>query len=280
MGEAQNFDFQYNRVKILDTAGKSKLMFTRAMLKRFTGLLLIMITAVPVFAQQSAPTAVVNTGSLNVRSGPGLEYGSITTLPYGFGVTMVGRNAEGNWVFISLQTGVRGWVNVNYLLTNYRISQLPINASEPASPITPRASNTGVFALNVFASPDPNGQFIRAAGLNEGFDLLGRNYNGTWAQVRFADGTTGWVQAQFITTTVPVRSLAPTDGSVFVPIIQPRPNTSGGTPPRNTKTYTVKRGDTLSAIAKQYNVDLYTLAAMNSIFNVDVIYAGQVLYIP
>lgn len=237
----------------------------------------------PAFAQQQdVPTGVVNTGSLNVRSGPGLQYGSITTLPNGFGVLMIGRNAEANWVFISLQTGVRGWVNVNYLLTSYRISSLPINASEPASPITPRATNTGIFSLNVFASPDVNGQFLRAATLNEAFDLLGRNYNTTWVQIRLADGTTGWVQAEFITTTVPIRSLAPSDGSVFVPNLPTRPTNStppSGNPPAG-QTYTVKRGDTLSAIARRYNVNLSTLAAANSIFNLDLIYAGQVLYIP
>jgi LysM repeat protein len=139
------------------------------------------------------------------------------------------------------------------------------------------------LALNLFGAPDANGQFVRSVGINESFELLGRNYNGTWAQIRLPDGTTGWVQAQFLTTTVPVRSLAPTDGSVFVPITPSRTAVPGGQPgaqPGTRRTYTVKYGDTLSAIAKRYNVNLNTLAAANSIFNVDVIYAGQVLYIP
>jgi LysM repeat protein len=244
---------------------------------------LLLMAVAPAMAQQAnVPTGLVNTGSLNVRSGPGLEYGSITTLPYGFGVTMIGRNPEGNWVFISLTNGLQGWVNVNYLLTSYRISQLPINNSLPASDITPRASNTGIFTLNVFESPDAvGGRFLRSATLSEQFDLLGRNYNGTWAQIRLADGTVGWVQAEFITATVPVRSLQPTDGSVFVPVFTGTAVPGGSTQtPRAGRTYTIQRGDTLSAIARRYNVDVNTLAAANSIFNVDVIYAGQVLVIP
>ena len=48
---------------------------------------------------------------------------------------------------------------------------------------------------------------------------------------------------------------------------------SGSTP----ATYTVKRGDTLSAIAKKYNTTVAALAKLNNIKNVNVINAGQVL---
>lgn len=45
-------------------------------------------------------------------------------------------------------------------------------------------------------------------------------------------------------------------------------------------TYTVQRGDTLSQIAKQYNVNLSTLMASNGIGNPRSLRAGQKLYIP
>ncbi len=47
-----------------------------------------------------------------------------------------------------------------------------------------------------------------------------------------------------------------------------------------TTTYTVQRGDTLSRIAQRYGVSLNTLAQVNNIANVNLIYAGQVLKIP
>lgn len=50
-------------------------------------------------------------------------------------------------------------------------------------------------------------------------------------------------------------------------------NGSGSAP----ATYTVKRGDTLSAIAKKYNTTVATLAKLNNIKNVNVINVGQVL---
>lgn len=45
-------------------------------------------------------------------------------------------------------------------------------------------------------------------------------------------------------------------------------------------TYTVKSGDTLSEIAKQYNLSTEQLARFNHISNIDVIRAGQTLNIP
>ena len=44
-------------------------------------------------------------------------------------------------------------------------------------------------------------------------------------------------------------------------------------------TYTVKRGDTLSAIAKKYGTTVAALAKLNNISNVNYIYVGQVLRI-
>lgn len=44
-------------------------------------------------------------------------------------------------------------------------------------------------------------------------------------------------------------------------------------------TYTVKQGDTLSAIAKRYNTTVQRLADLNNISNVNLIYPGEVLKI-
>jgi len=57
---------------------------------------------------------------------------------------------------------------------------------------------------------------------------------------------------------------------------------SGSTtpPPSSSTTYTVKAGDTLSAIAARYNTTVSQLAAANNITNVNLIIVGQVLTIP
>jgi putative chitinase len=46
------------------------------------------------------------------------------------------------------------------------------------------------------------------------------------------------------------------------------------------RSYTVRRGDTLSAIARRYGISTWTLAQANGIRNPSFIYVGQVLRIP
>ena len=65
--------------------------------------------ALPVFGQDAV--ASVATGALNVRTGPGLKYTSMRTLPYGFGVQMIGRNESTTWIMIEFTDGTRGWIS-------------------------------------------------------------------------------------------------------------------------------------------------------------------------
>ena len=53
--------------------------------------------------------------------------------------------------------------------------------------------------------------------------------------------------------------------------------TSSSTSSGSTSTYTVKSGDTLSAIAKTYGTTVSKLASLNSISNTSLIYVGQTL---
>lgn len=241
-------------------------------------LLVFLSAALPSFAQGD-PVASVNTGALNVRTGPGMQYGSVAALPFGFGVQMIGRNTQGNWILIRLTNGVTGWVNLTYLFTQYPTRQLPVSESPVAATVTPTAVVTGAFTGNIRTGAGPNDSIITTVPLNTSVVLLGRNYNGTWAQVRLANGTTGWIEAWALTATVPVRSLAPADGSVFVPNAPDLPGTPGG----NTgggQIYVVQRGDTLSAIAQRFGVTMQAIAAANNIWNYNLIYADQRLVIP
>ena len=58
--------------------------------------------------------AVVNASSLNVRSGPGVQYRAIAVVQGGTGVYIVAKDANG-WVKIQVPGGVIGWVNGAYL---------------------------------------------------------------------------------------------------------------------------------------------------------------------
>lgn len=61
------------------------------------------------------------------------------------------------------------------------------------------------------------------------------------------------------------------------PVPQPPPGT---TPPPTGGSYTVKTGDTLSAIAHRFGTTVAAIAQANNISNINLIYVGQVLVIP
>lgn len=244
-------------------------------------LLLVVLGAALPAAAQSDPVASVNTGSLNVRLGPGMQYGSIATLPFGFGVRMVARNSAGNWIRIELTNGVTGWVNLTHLFTQYPTRSLPVTeeAIAAGATVTPTATVTGAFSLNVRNGASTDNAVITTVPLGTHVVLLGRNYNSTWAQIRLADGTVGWVNADALRATVPVRSLALADGSVFVPNAPDLPGTPGGNTGSGT-IYIVRPGDSLSMIAQRFGVSLSALAAANRIYNYDLIFVDQRLIIP
>lgn len=249
--------------------------------------LAMLLTAVPAMARpaeqtQPSPTAVINTAYLNVRSGPGLEYGAIATLPKGYGVNLLGRNEAYNWVFISDNAGLQGWVNVNYIVTGYRIGQLPINNTLPAAaPGVPIATITGILAASIHSGPSDQSAVIATLPINSTAELVGRSFDTVWAQIRLSGGALGWVRTSYVSSTVPVRSVNPTDGSVATPYTTTNLGTSKpttGSP--SGRTHVIKFGETLGAIAATYKVDLQMLAAVNGIYNVNWIYAGQTLVIP
>lgn len=82
---------------------------------------------VPILAE-AEPTAVVTTGAINVRSGPGTTFAVITTAPYGTIVNMLARNGNATWVQIRVN-GVVGWVDALYLSTGYNLWYLPLGTT-------------------------------------------------------------------------------------------------------------------------------------------------------
>lgn len=71
-------------------------------------------------------TAMVIAYWLNVRWGPGVGYGIITTISRGTVVGLTHRNPAGTWARIILPSGATGWVNASYLQSTIPVSTLPV----------------------------------------------------------------------------------------------------------------------------------------------------------
>ena len=153
----------------------------------------------------STANGTVATGALNVRSGPGVGYGTITAVYRGTAFTLLGRNGNSSWAKIRLSSGTEGWVNASLITANVAMSSLPVlDASTPAT--TP-GGVVATGALNVRYGPGVSYGVIQAIQQGNYFTLLGRNNDGSWVKIRLISGTEGWVNAALITPSVAVSTL-------------------------------------------------------------------------
>ncbi len=209
---------------------------------------------------QAGSLAAVNTGRLNVRTGPGIEFKDITSIPYNTTVTLIGRASKGTWVQIQLASGQQGWVNSTLLRTYADLSLLPVTYNSDAPP--PPTTNV----------PPPNGTpgtgtttvYVVKAG--DDLKSIAARYGTTWQILAAVNGLSNANiiypgQRLIIAYSAPVPS-------------QPAPV------PSNPGTHVVKAGETLKTIGALYGVTPELIAAANGITNVNLIYAGQVLKIP
>lgn len=72
----------------------------------------------------STATATVNTGALNVRSGPGFWYPVVTTVYQGKVLNLTGRIPSAEWLRVSVD-GHTGWVDASFVHTFYNVRALP-----------------------------------------------------------------------------------------------------------------------------------------------------------
>lgn len=72
------------------------------------------------------PAGVVKAYWLNVRTGPDVGFGIITTLPGGTGVALIGRDYSSTWLKVIIPDGRQGWVNAYYIDTNVPVATLPV----------------------------------------------------------------------------------------------------------------------------------------------------------
>lgn len=179
----------------------------------------VAISSLPVLDTPTVTaTALVSTGALNVRSGPGVTYSVITVVSQGQTVMLIGRNANSSWAKIRLANNTEGWVNASLLTPNVAISSLPF-ADSPAAPEPPVPVAPGAV-LSLRSGPGFNYPVTGSVYQGLRVTAIGRNANSTWLKVRLSDGQEGWIGAQYVQLTIPVGNLPLMDGTV-----------SGGTPP-------------------------------------------------
>ncbi|GIV77484.1 MAG: hypothetical protein KatS3mg050_1878 [Litorilinea sp.] len=103
------------------------------------------------------PYVVVESGLVNLRSGPGPEYPLVAQLGPGIPVAIVGQNPEGTWYQICCVNGESVWVAENHVRVVNDTRQVALVLADPpptATP-TPTATDTPTITPTPTATPYP-----------------------------------------------------------------------------------------------------------------------------
>jgi N-acetylmuramoyl-L-alanine amidase len=188
-------------------------MYTRAKTRFVSHLILIialigLLAPVAVAFGQGGSGLITGVSRLNVRSGPGVGYPVVVILDAGANVGLIGRNADASWVQIQLAGAVQGWVNSRFVAANIPIANLPVTLSAGAA-----SASVHAFFLNVRSGPGVAFAVVGTLGRGDGVNLVGRNFDASWAQIVLPNGTRGWVNSGYLVPSIPIVDLPITDGA-------------------------------------------------------------------
>lgn len=154
---------------------------------------------------------VVNTGAVNVRTGPSHNHPVITIAYQGYTFNLLGRSADSAWANVRMVDGTVGWVNFSALNISVPVNSLPVVAA-PAPPAGGPTAVVNTGALNVRSGPGVQFNIISAVYSGHVVQMLGRNADGSWVQVRLFSGQEGWVNGRFLNPSSPIANLPVVSG--------------------------------------------------------------------
>jgi uncharacterized protein YgiM (DUF1202 family) len=190
--------------------------------------------SVPVPQITNNNRVIVNTGNLNVRSGPGGNYTTLATLPGGTELAIVGRAPDDEWYLVQGSFGL-GWVDSEFTIFRGDYASVPLiteaysgggfvttipvatnpgqggGAAAPTTTVTTTVAATGrtsqvgvsITGGDMFTTPDNNGERIRRnlqANPNAVYPVLNAGmYNGEmWFLFTLPNVGTGWMNARTV----------------------------------------------------------------------------------
>lgn len=125
-------------------------------------------------------TVIINTKSLNVRSGPGLTYPVTGSMKMGEQAEVL--SSSGDWHEVKVGTST-GWI-ASWLVV-----------SDGAKEIVNTTAVSKVNALNIRTEPSLSSAVIGQLNAGEAFEITGRN--GEWASI-YKNGKDGWIHTDYI----------------------------------------------------------------------------------
>lgn len=152
--------------------------------------------------------AIVNTGALNLRSGPGNFFTSLGVLAQGESLPIVGRTPDNAWLLVESAFGL-GWVNAALVRTQNYFGNAPIIPYAQANADGVIAATT-IAATNLRSGPNVAFDVVAVLPPSTEVALLGQSRDRGWWYVSSPFGE-GWLSKQTVRTR---------GGTNLVPILQ------------------------------------------------------------
>lgn len=171
-------------------------------------------------AQYAAPIAVVNTGNLNVRSGPGPQFSVITTVPGGAQLPVLGFNEDASWYLVTSPAG-NGWIYASFTVPRGDFRFVPVitiqglqnsvvtsggtlaipgttgTVSAPIPELDPGRVVVNTGNLNVRSGPGPQFSILGSVPGGTVLPVDGVTPDQAWFLVSSPYGA-GWVDGEFV----------------------------------------------------------------------------------
>jgi len=161
-------------------------------------------------AEQSAKT----TEYVNFRTGPGTNYSSKGVISLGTTVTVT-DTSNSQWYAVRLSNGSTGYIFAQYLKLTGNTSA-PTATPAPSDPANEKTAKTTEY-VNFRTGPGTNYSSKGVISLGTTVTVTDTS-NSQWYAVRLANGSTGYIYAQYIkitsATATPAPTEAPADGTV------------------------------------------------------------------
>jgi len=150
-------------------------------------------------AQSTGQVAKVNSGSVNIRSGPGTGYDVITQVGPSNVLPIIG--ISGDWYKVSLSSGGSGWI-AGWLVT---VVISPVSEpSRSAVENTTDSRNAVVTGSSVNVRVGPGTTNSMISQVTQGASLPVLEQSGDWYRVKLQNGSTGWVAGWLVSMNTPV----------------------------------------------------------------------------
>jgi uncharacterized protein YgiM (DUF1202 family) len=145
--------------------------------------------------QPATPQVIVNTGNLNIRSGPGAQFTTVATVAGGTQLSVLAIASDEVWYLVAGSFG-QGWINKEYALLRGNFNNLPVipwnEAAAQAAVAVPIAVVS--VAMPVYAGPGIEYAVIGTLVGPADVPVLARTANANWLQLSTSLGY-GWVPA-------------------------------------------------------------------------------------